>query len=213
MSSLFSLSGGRFPSPRACLILFQHPTGVEGLAGTKAPSTPVWVPQVASAVGCEGSSSLTQRPLALVSAVQNERDRISIRRSSYEDNGSLSINVLTQAEAMAQQVRNVGTALQMSTWPSGLPYGLANSLNPPELDLFLPLDASCTKPQGRKCIRDLQKQTVKILKEKKSEILRTEGCCRPRVLCAPSQNCCCISKSSFSWMQKFIPLGCTELRA
>ncbi|EOB03525.1 Hepatocyte nuclear factor 4-beta, partial [Anas platyrhynchos] len=32
-------------------------------------------------------------------AVQNERDRISIRRSSYEDNGSLSIN----AEAMAQQ--------------------------------------------------------------------------------------------------------------
>ncbi|NWQ76864.1 HNF4B factor, partial [Columbina picui] len=48
-------------------------------------------------------------------AVQNERDRISIRRSSYEDNGSLSINVLTQAEAMAQQVRNVGTALQMGT--------------------------------------------------------------------------------------------------
>ncbi|KFQ42424.1 Hepatocyte nuclear factor 4-beta, partial [Nestor notabilis] len=36
-------------------------------------------------------------------AVQNERDRISIRRSSYEDNSSLSINVLTQAEAMAQQ--------------------------------------------------------------------------------------------------------------
>uniref|UniRef100_A0A8C3Q1S4 Hepatocyte nuclear factor 4-beta n=1 Tax=Chrysolophus pictus TaxID=9089 RepID=A0A8C3Q1S4_CHRPC len=36
-------------------------------------------------------------------AVQNERDRISIRRSSYEDNGSLSISVLTQAEAMAQQ--------------------------------------------------------------------------------------------------------------
>ncbi|KAF2984237.1 hypothetical protein EK904_013372 [Melospiza melodia maxima] len=36
-------------------------------------------------------------------AVQNERDRISIRRSSYEDNGSLSINILTQAEAMAQQ--------------------------------------------------------------------------------------------------------------
>uniref|UniRef100_A0A8D0GSP4 Hepatocyte nuclear factor 4-beta n=1 Tax=Sphenodon punctatus TaxID=8508 RepID=A0A8D0GSP4_SPHPU len=36
-------------------------------------------------------------------AVQNERDRISIRRSSYEDNGSLSITVLTQAEAMAQQ--------------------------------------------------------------------------------------------------------------
>ncbi|XP_061450684.1 hepatocyte nuclear factor 4-beta-like isoform X3 [Rhineura floridana] len=37
-------------------------------------------------------------------AVQNERDRISIRRSSYEDNGTLSITILTQAEAMAQQV-------------------------------------------------------------------------------------------------------------
>ncbi|XP_048371747.1 hepatocyte nuclear factor 4-beta-like isoform X1 [Sphaerodactylus townsendi] len=36
-------------------------------------------------------------------AVQNERDRISIRRSSYEDNGALSITVLTQAETMAQQ--------------------------------------------------------------------------------------------------------------
>ncbi|XP_069489674.1 hepatocyte nuclear factor 4-beta-like [Ambystoma mexicanum] len=36
-------------------------------------------------------------------AVQNERDRISIRRNSYEDNGSLSISVLTQAEAMAHQ--------------------------------------------------------------------------------------------------------------
>ncbi|NXV05442.1 HNF4B factor, partial [Cettia cetti] len=43
-------------------------------------------------------------------AVQNERDRISIRRSSYEDNGSLSINILTQAEAMAQQVGHLGTA-------------------------------------------------------------------------------------------------------
>lgn len=47
---------------------------------------------------------LTKPLLTLISAVQNERDRISIRRSSYEDNGSLSINVLTQAEAMAQQV-------------------------------------------------------------------------------------------------------------
>ncbi|XP_042196409.1 hepatocyte nuclear factor 4-beta isoform X2 [Callorhinchus milii] len=37
-------------------------------------------------------------------AVQNERDRISIRRSSYEDLGSLSINTLVQAEAMAQQI-------------------------------------------------------------------------------------------------------------
>ncbi|XP_073516013.1 hepatocyte nuclear factor 4-beta-like isoform X2 [Phyllobates terribilis] len=37
-------------------------------------------------------------------AVQNERDRISTRRSSFEDNGSLSISVLTQAEAMTQQL-------------------------------------------------------------------------------------------------------------
>ncbi|XP_068117191.1 hepatocyte nuclear factor 4-beta-like isoform X2 [Hyperolius riggenbachi] len=36
-------------------------------------------------------------------AVQNERDRISMRRNSYEDNGSLSISVLTQAEAMTHQ--------------------------------------------------------------------------------------------------------------
>ncbi|NXS11100.1 HNF4B factor, partial [Neodrepanis coruscans] len=43
-------------------------------------------------------------------AVQNERDRISIRRSSYEDNGSLSINVLTQAEAMAQQYLSLSPA-------------------------------------------------------------------------------------------------------
>ncbi|XP_044515337.1 hepatocyte nuclear factor 4-beta-like [Gracilinanus agilis] len=37
-------------------------------------------------------------------AVQNERDRISIRRNSYEDSGSLSITILTQAEVMATQV-------------------------------------------------------------------------------------------------------------
>uniref|UniRef100_A0A8C5QBY2 Hepatocyte nuclear factor 4-beta-like n=1 Tax=Leptobrachium leishanense TaxID=445787 RepID=A0A8C5QBY2_9ANUR len=36
-------------------------------------------------------------------AVQNERDRISMRRSSYEENGSLSISVLTQAESMVHQ--------------------------------------------------------------------------------------------------------------
>uniref|UniRef100_G3W6S2 Hepatocyte nuclear factor 4 beta n=1 Tax=Sarcophilus harrisii TaxID=9305 RepID=G3W6S2_SARHA len=36
-------------------------------------------------------------------AVQNERDRISIRRNSYEDSGSLSIAILTQAEVMATQ--------------------------------------------------------------------------------------------------------------
>ncbi|XP_063293385.1 hepatocyte nuclear factor 4-beta-like [Pelobates fuscus] len=36
-------------------------------------------------------------------AVQNERDRISMRRSSYEENGSLSISILTQAESMVHQ--------------------------------------------------------------------------------------------------------------
>ncbi|KAM8947155.1 hepatocyte nuclear factor 4-beta isoform 2-T2 [Pelodytes ibericus] len=40
-------------------------------------------------------------------AVQNERDRISMRRSSYEENGSLSISVLTQAEAMVHQFSSV----------------------------------------------------------------------------------------------------------
>ncbi|XP_066440255.1 hepatocyte nuclear factor 4-beta-like [Eleutherodactylus coqui] len=43
-------------------------------------------------------------------AVQNERDRISLRRSSFEDNGSLSIAVLTQAEAMTQQLSCLGPA-------------------------------------------------------------------------------------------------------
>ncbi|XP_044126203.1 hepatocyte nuclear factor 4-beta-like isoform X1 [Bufo gargarizans] len=43
-------------------------------------------------------------------AVQNERDRISMRRSSFEDNGALSISVLTQAEAMTQQFSCLGPA-------------------------------------------------------------------------------------------------------
>ncbi|XP_043937994.1 hepatocyte nuclear factor 4-beta-like isoform X2 [Protopterus annectens] len=38
-------------------------------------------------------------------AVQNERDRISNRRSSYESSGSLSITVLLQAENMATVMR------------------------------------------------------------------------------------------------------------
>ncbi|KAM7090739.1 hepatocyte nuclear factor 4-alpha isoform 1-T1 [Ciconia maguari] len=37
-------------------------------------------------------------------AVQNERDRISTRRSSYEDSSLPSINVLLQAEVLAQQI-------------------------------------------------------------------------------------------------------------
>lgn len=39
-----------------------------------------------------------------ISAVQNERDRISTRRSSYEDSSLPSINVLLQAEVLSQQV-------------------------------------------------------------------------------------------------------------
>ncbi|XP_053305514.1 hepatocyte nuclear factor 4-beta isoform X2 [Spea bombifrons] len=47
-------------------------------------------------------------------AVQNERDRISMRRSSYEENGSLSISVLTQAEAMFSPVSPLhGTDIAM----------------------------------------------------------------------------------------------------
>lgn len=37
-------------------------------------------------------------------AVQNERDRISMRRTSYEDVAFLSITVLVQAEALARQI-------------------------------------------------------------------------------------------------------------
>ncbi|KAJ7403574.1 Hepatocyte nuclear factor 4-alpha [Pitangus sulphuratus] len=37
-------------------------------------------------------------------AVQNERDRISTRRSSYEDSSLPSINALLQAEVLAQQI-------------------------------------------------------------------------------------------------------------
>ncbi|XP_039591637.1 hepatocyte nuclear factor 4-alpha isoform X1 [Polypterus senegalus] len=37
-------------------------------------------------------------------AVQNERDRISTRRSSYEDSGLPSINVLIQAEVLSRQI-------------------------------------------------------------------------------------------------------------
>ena len=41
-------------------------------------------------------------------AVQNERDRISVRRTSYEDtsqNNSLSVSTLLNAEILSRQVR------------------------------------------------------------------------------------------------------------
>jgi len=43
----------------------------------------------------------------LSSAVQNERDRISVRRPSYDDvgqNGVLSVNTLLNAELLSRQV-------------------------------------------------------------------------------------------------------------
>lgn len=42
--------------------------------------------------------------LCLLTAVQNERDRISTRRSSYEDSSLPSINALLQAEVLSRQV-------------------------------------------------------------------------------------------------------------
>lgn len=45
--------------------------------------------------------------LVCVSAVQNERDRISTRRSSYEDSSLPSINALIQADVLSRQVRQI----------------------------------------------------------------------------------------------------------
>ncbi|XP_056666353.1 hepatocyte nuclear factor 4-beta-like isoform X2 [Monodelphis domestica] len=59
-------------------------------------------------------------------AVQNERDRISIRRNSYEDSGSLSISILTQAEVMATQVAllraHAGEHLLLGVAKRSIPY-------------------------------------------------------------------------------------------
>ncbi|XP_009988146.1 PREDICTED: hepatocyte nuclear factor 4-alpha [Tauraco erythrolophus] len=44
------------------------------------------------------------QPKHSLAAVQNERDRISTRRSSYEDSSLPSINILLQAEVLAQQI-------------------------------------------------------------------------------------------------------------
>ena len=43
----------------------------------------------------------------MVAAVQNERDRISVRRTTYDDigqNGSLSVHTLLNAELLSRQV-------------------------------------------------------------------------------------------------------------
>lgn len=59
------------------------------------------------------------QPKYSLAAVQNERDRISTRRSSYEDSSLPSINVLLQAEVLAQQVCLLSRLLWPSTKASG----------------------------------------------------------------------------------------------
>lgn len=62
-------------------------------------------------------------PNCCLAAVQNERDRISTRRSSYEDSSLPSINVLLQAEVLAQQVPLLSSLANSETsgtiWPLG----------------------------------------------------------------------------------------------
>lgn len=53
---------------------------------------------------CHGTPLLPLTSFCLLTAVQNERDRISTRRSSYEDSSLPSINALLQAEVLSQQV-------------------------------------------------------------------------------------------------------------
>ena len=50
-------------------------------------------------------------------AVQNERDRISVRRTSYEDigqNGALSVSTLLNAEILSRQVSYINVYLLMA---------------------------------------------------------------------------------------------------
>lgn len=49
--------------------------------------------------------------LCVFLAVQNERDRISTRRSSYEDSSLPSINALIQADVLSRQVRPTKSSL------------------------------------------------------------------------------------------------------
>jgi len=52
------------------------------------------------------TSAFTLVPV-LAAAVQNERDRISIRRTTYDDigqNGALSVHTLLNAELLSRQV-------------------------------------------------------------------------------------------------------------
>ncbi|KAG7263827.1 hypothetical protein CRUP_003836 [Coryphaenoides rupestris] len=49
--------------------------------------------------------------LAMGAAVQNERDRISTRRSSYEDSSLPSINALIQADVLSRQITSPGPML------------------------------------------------------------------------------------------------------
>jgi len=50
--------------------------------------------------------------MRVFAAVQNERDRISVRRTTYDDigqNGSLSVHVLLNAELLSRQVSQINT--------------------------------------------------------------------------------------------------------
>lgn len=53
--------------------------------------------------------------LCVFSAVQNERDRISTRRSSYEDSSLPSINALIQADVLSRQVRHATSCLGITS--------------------------------------------------------------------------------------------------
>ena len=51
--------------------------------------------------------------MCMLIAVQNERDRISVRRTSYDDavqNSQLSVSILLNAEMMSRQVSQVSNS-------------------------------------------------------------------------------------------------------
>lgn len=68
------------------------------------PTSPICSSAVGTTLPFTPSLSPHLTSLCLLTAVQNERDRISTRRSSYEDSSLPSINALLQAEVLSQQV-------------------------------------------------------------------------------------------------------------
>ena len=62
---------------------------------------------IAKNVGCPGEEREAYS-INIFTAVQNERDRISVRRASYEDmsnSDALSVSALLNAETLSRQVR------------------------------------------------------------------------------------------------------------